>query len=166
MDPVIIQYFKHPDQLHWRHETVRLGEDEHGVWMGAHKGATLQRGTEPEMEAPWGFVQLIAPGQWWTLIANEPDRVRFYIDIITPAVWQSERLVTMTDLDLDVVQLTDGDVYVDDEDEFEEHRVHLAYPEEWVNQARDTASRMQERLEAREEPFRSVADRWLDQVRS
>ena len=166
MDPVIIQYFKHPDQLHWRHETVRLGEDEHGTWMGARRGATLQRGHEPEMGAPWAFVQLITPGQWWTLIANEPSRIRFYVDIVTPPVWQTDGLVTMTDLDLDVVQQTDGSIYIDDEDEFADHRIRFEYPDEWVIRATSTAAEIEERLRRGEEPFLSVADQWLDQVRS
>ena len=29
-----VQFFKSPDRLHWRHDMVRLGEDEHGVWVG------------------------------------------------------------------------------------------------------------------------------------
>ena len=46
-----------------------------------------------------------------------------------------------SDLDLDVIRTGDGTVFVDDEDEFAEHRVSLAYPERWVDQARVTAAR-------------------------
>ena len=39
------------------------------------------------------------------------------------------------DLDLDVVEGLDREVWVDDEDEFAEHRVELGYPREVVDLA-------------------------------
>ena len=39
------------------------------------------------------------------------------------------------DLDLDVIRGTTGRVWVDDEDEFAEHRVSLGYPDEVIEQA-------------------------------
>lgn len=142
----------------------QLGEDEHGIWLGARQGATLQRGAEREQAAPWDFVQLIRPGSWWTLIASDPRRLRLYVDIITPAVWQSPDLVTMVDLDLDVVLETGGDVYVDDEDEFEAHREALGYPRRWVERAPAVAADVVGRLQRREAPFNVVAERWLGRV--
>ncbi len=164
MSAVTVQYFKHPDTLHWRHEMFHLGEDEFGVWLGAKQGATLQRGLEPAYEAPWHFVQLIQPGAWWTLIANDPQLIRFYIDVITPPVWQSDELVTMTDLDLDVVLEVGGSVYIDDEDEFAEHQHTLGYPEAWIAKAPEIAAEMADRLRRSDEPFNAVAEQWLAQL--
>ena len=53
----------------------------------------------------------------------------------TPAVWHGEDLVRAVDLDLDVIRGTTGRVWVDDEDEFAEHRVSLGYPDEVIEQA-------------------------------
>jgi len=143
---------------------VRLGEDEHGVWLGARRGSTLQRGAEPAQAAPWHFVQLIQPGSWWTLIANDSTRIRFYVDIVTPPVWQSPDLVTMVDLDLDVVLEVGGTVYIDDEDEFAEHLQALDYPSAWVTKVPETAAEMADRIRRSKEPFRSVAESWLSRL--
>ena len=142
----------------------RLGEDEHGVWLGARRGSTIQRGAEPAQPAPWHFVQLIQPGSWWTLIANDPTRIRFYIDIVTPPVWQSSELVTMTDLDLDVILEVGGTVYIDDEDEFAEHQRTLHYPDLWITKVPETAAEMADRISRSEEPFHSVAESWLSRL--
>ena len=142
MSRVDVQYYKHPDTLHWRHELYRLGADAHGIWLGAGAGATLQRGAEDVVRSPSTLVQLIRPGEWWTLIANEARKIRFYIDIITPAVWQSDSLVTMVDLDLDVIESTDGTIFIDDVDEFEEHQQTLNYPALWVEKAPMVADAM------------------------
>lgn len=166
MSRVDVQYFKHPDSLHWRHELYRLGEDAHGVWLGAAAGATLQRGAETAIRSKTSLVQLIRPGAWWTLIVNDARKIRFYIDIITPAVWQGDGLVTMVDLDLDVIQESDGTIYIDDADEFEEHQKTLAYPPLWVEKAPMVADEMVSRLEHPDEPFISVVDDWLSQARS
>ena len=58
---ITVQFFKYPDRLHWRHETHRLGEDEHGVWLGASTGAIVQRGAEAPMGLNGPTVQLIPP---------------------------------------------------------------------------------------------------------
>ena len=40
--PVTVQYFKYSGERHWRHQMVMLGEDGHGVWLGAPIGAIIQ----------------------------------------------------------------------------------------------------------------------------
>jgi protein associated with RNAse G/E len=43
--------------------------------------------------------------------------------------------VRAVDLDLDVIRGTTGRVWVDDEDEFAQHRVQLGYPDEVIEGA-------------------------------
>lgn len=165
---VRVQYFKYrangDHATHWRHEMTWLGEDKHGVWLGAEPGAILQRGFEEERSLPYPFVQLIAPDSWWTLIHNDPENrdITHYVDIVTRPVWESPQLVTMIDLDLDVVQRPDGSVYVDDEDEFKEHKTLHAYPPQIVDKARVTTAEVVLAIEGAHEPFASVAAQWLE----
>lgn len=166
-DPVTVQYFKYPDTLHWRHDLHLLGEDDHGVWLGGEQGTTLQRGTEPviALEAP--LVQLVGPGRSWSAIFRPSEiDVEVYVDVITPARWVDRGRVEMIDLDLDVIRRRNGAVYVDDEDEFEEHRRTLAYPPHMVDTARTTAARMVLALELGRPPFDGTAAGWLDRVGS
>lgn len=163
--PVTVQYFKYPDRLHWRHELHRLGEDEHGVWLGAPTGTTVQRSLEPPITMKSPFVQLIAPSAFWSLIYNGEDhRYPVYIDVATPATWVGPNRVEMIDVDLDVVRWRDGTVVILDEDELIEHRASLGYPDWLYERARTAAAELVPRVEARTEPFGTVPDRWLRQL--
>lgn len=161
-----VQYYKYPRTPHWRHELTRLGEDGNGIWLGAAVGAVLQRGDEPPVTMQRSFVQLIAPDVWWSAIFNDPvdTEMAIYVDVTTVPHWTGPDHVEMVDLDLDVVKLHDGTIYVDDEDEFEEHQLTLGYPPRIVDGARTSAARLVTDLEAGRPPFDGVADRWLDEV--
>lgn len=156
-----VEFLKHPDSLHWNYEAELLGEDEFGVWLGVPAGSILRKGRSATKTMQGSFVQSIAPGRWWTMVRNEGHRASHYVDIITPAVWERPDLVTMVDLDLDVVRFNDGAVIIEDEDEFHIHRVSLGYPDFWVDKARVTAAEVHLAVEARNEPFGDVADEWL-----
>ena len=162
---VTVQFFKYPNRLHWRHEMRRLGEDEHGVWLGAQSGTVVQRGIEPPMTLDRPFVQLIPPVSYWSLIYNgEDNKYPVYVDIATPARWVNEHRVEMIDIDLDVVRRKDGSVEVLDEDEFREHRVSLNYPDWLVDRARTATAELVLKVEARDEPFGALPTRWLAAV--
>ncbi len=161
--PVDVQYFKYSGDLHWRHDMVYLGADEHGTWLGGPAGATIQRGHEPPKQWPSPFVQLIAPEQWWTLFFNGPhsDHYRIYVDVITPAHWVGGSRVEMIDLDLDVVLRHDGSVDLLDEDEFLAHAELFDYPDRLIDRARVTAAELTLSVEAMEEPFGHAGEGWL-----
>lgn len=167
MRDAVVQYHKYDGSLHWRHDMAVLGEDAHGTWLGATPGAIVQRGHEPPIPHPHFFVQLVAPGQWWTMLFNgaSDPRHETYVDIIMPADEVAPGRWEMIDLDLDVVRLQDGTVYIDDEDEFQAHSESMGYPESVVRQARAAADGMVHRLHARDEPFGQVAVAWLDRCR-
>jgi protein associated with RNAse G/E len=164
---VRLVFTKYDGSLHW-HQTMKyLGDDEHGIWLGARAGATAQRGDEPPVRYQAASVQLVPADQWWTAVFNDPPATaEVYCDISTPPRWTSPDEVTMIDLDLDVVRLRrDGRVFVDDEDEFAEHQVRYGYPPEVVNQAEQAAASLLAAVSAGLEPFGSAAERWLDKVR-
>ncbi|MGI9611165.1 MAG: DUF402 domain-containing protein [Acidimicrobiia bacterium] len=164
--PIVVQYFKYSGDLHWRHDMIYLGEDEHGVWLGGPSGTTIQRGAEPPKQWPSPFVQLVAAGQWWTLFFNGDytDDYRIYVDVITPPNWPTSDRVEMVDLDLDVVLHHDRSVELLDEDEFLEHSQIYAYPDSLVDRARMAAADLMLRVEAGTEPFGTAGERWLRMV--
>lgn len=162
---ITVQFFKYPDRLHWRHEMLRLGEDEHGVWLGAPPGTVVQRGMEPPMTLDHRFVQLIPPASYWSMIYNGEDhKYPLYIDIATTATWVDARRVEMIDIDLDVVRYRDGSVALLDEDEFLDHQERFNYPAWLVDRARTTAAELVVSVEARAEPFGLVPGSWLDKL--
>ena len=58
-------------------------------------------------------------------------------------------VVTMVDLDLDVIRTFSGETRLLDEDEFELHRVELDYPAWMIDLARQTAAQLMDRVSLR-----------------
>jgi hypothetical protein len=55
-------------------------------------------------------------------------------------------------------------VWVDDEDEFAEHRVSLAYPEELAAAALESCQGVHAAVREARPPYDGTADRWLARV--
>jgi protein associated with RNAse G/E len=162
---VRVVYTKYDGSLHWHRIMQHLGEDEHGIWLGARAGATMQRGDEPPIVMEAAFVQLISDGVWWTATFRaDPARAEIYCDVSTPSRWPSPAEVTMVDLDLDVLRLRDQRVILDDEDEFAEHQVRYGYPAEVISAAERAAAWLLDAVSAKAEPFGGAYRRWLDMV--
>jgi protein associated with RNAse G/E len=162
---VRVVYTKYDGSLHWHETMTRLGEDEHGVWLGAPAGVSARKGHEPAIVVPHAHVMLFRPDVWWTAVFNAPPaKVEIYCDITSPIRWPTTAEVTMVDLDLDVIRHRDGSVFIDDEDEFAEHRVRYAYPADVVDQARAATAWLAAAVGDGTEPFATRYRVWLDQV--
>lgn len=159
--PVHVRMTKWGDRPHWEYRAVHLGADEHGDWFGCPRGTHHERpglAFDSEVDkvvlAPraggWK-ASLYAPGMW----------VDTYVDVSTPPVFDGEVLRAI-DLDLDVIRAADGSVFLDDEDEFVEHRVLFGYPDDVVREAEATAAWLLDAVRERRAPFDGVtASAWL-----
>ncbi|WP_122816467.1 DUF402 domain-containing protein [Nocardioides pantholopis] len=152
------------DRPHWEFDGVLLGRDEHGEWLGFPAG-TPQSRPGLDLVSEVDSVTLVpatgaclptfhAPGIWCLV----------YVDIATPAVWDGPVLRSV-DLDLDVIRDADGRVWVDDEDEFAEHRDTLGYPAEVVSMAQQACAAVHRAVAAAEAPYDGTAQAWLDRLR-
>lgn len=162
---VQLVYTKYDGSLHW-HLTMRLlGEDEHGIWLGAPRPTTMRKGDNPLVVLDYASVSLIPRNGWWTASFNdEPASTEIYCDITSTARWTGTGEVTMVDLDLDVLRMRDGAVLLVDADEFAEHRVRYGYPADVVAAAERAASWLNEALADGTEPFATEYRRYLAQV--
>lgn len=159
--PVEVRYLKHPATLHWQHRMRVLGEDEWGLWLGAGDGRLVRKGDTEWGDVGRDFVQVVVPGAWWTAMFNEAGfPIEGYADVVTPAVWHGDALVTMVDLDLDVVRTADGDVLVVDQEEFLLHQRVLGYAPEWVERAPAVATEVAG-LFREPSPLCAAGRRWL-----
>lgn len=146
---------------HWMHECVYLGSDRWGDWFGQLPGWDSARpGRVFRPEHP--NVTLLPPSGDYTYTHNAaPHRTRVYIDLAWDARWQDGE-PTGIDMDLDVVERTDRGIYIDDEDEWEEHRVAYGYPLDIVDRLESLAADLKRRVTAHEAPFdEGTADGWL-----
>jgi protein associated with RNAse G/E len=165
-DLIRLTFRKYDGSLHWHSSLRRLGEDEHGLWLGWGRNHRIARGAEPPITIREPYVQLIRWKEWWCGSFNAAPRdTEIYCDITTVAEWTAPDEISLIDLDLDVLRFRDGRLpLIDDEDEFLEHQVRYGYPPEVIATARATADRLLEAVRADEEPFKSGYHRWLAMV--
>ena len=146
---------------HWEYDAVYLGADEHGDWIGCPTGTFYCR---PGMEfvARFSGVVLVPAGGAAHLAAfNDGHAVAAtYVDMTTPPEWD-DSVLRAVDLDLDVVKLQDGTVYLDDEDEFAEHQVSFGYPADVVATAERTAAAVLAAVQQGAAPYDGTAEAWL-----
>lgn len=159
---------KWPDSPHWEFDAVRLGSDALGHWVGVPAGTWLSK-PDRGFHAWCDHVVLLPHDSWWvaTIYGEDADRpVDFYVDITTPAAWTSDGSeVRAVDLDLDVIRDPDGRVWVDDEDEFAEHQIALAYPAEVIAAAERSCAEVLATMTRGGAPFDGRAADWLGALR-
>ena len=157
---------KWPDRPHWAFAGTYLGQDGLGDWVGFPAGTVFARpgarfaavndqvalvpaavaGTRPgwlaTFHGPGGFLP----------VSGTPVPIDLYVDMTTPPRWHDD-VLRAVDLDLDVVRGRSGRVWVDDEDEFADHRVRFGYPEHVVEQALAACRWVEATVRAGEPPF-------------
>ena len=157
---------KWPDLPHWEHDALVLGRDDHGTWLGAPRGTLMER-PGSTFRTDWEQVTLVPDGApFVATFYSRPAPVEVYVDISGHATW-SEGAVTAVDLDLDVVRGWTGRVWVDDEDEFADHRVRLGYPDEVVALATRSCDEVRAAVGAGLAPYDGVTGaHWLGRLRA
>ncbi len=163
-------------QPHWEFPVTYLGRDEHGDWAGIPAVTHFSR-PGVDYVSPVDQVTLVpvpgllsggATGQcdWLASFHADGGAVDVYVDITTPAVLDGTTLSSI-DLDLDVIRGTSGRVWVDDEDEFAEHRTAFGYPEDVAVDAVSTCDLVREAATNGSGPFDGAAPRvWLARLGS
>jgi uncharacterized protein len=160
-DAVAVRFTKWGGGAHWEFPVTLLGADDLGTWCGAPAGTWLER-PGASFASAFAWVTLFPHHLPWaaSYYDSVDQPISVYVDVTTPAVWDGP-LVTMVDLDLDVIRTRDGDLLLDDEDEFDEHRVTLGYPADVVALARRTADELMTAAATGHEPFGPAGSRWL-----
>jgi hypothetical protein len=152
--PVRVVARKWPDRPHWEFDGLHLGADEHGQWVGAPAGTRMTR-PGAAFTTDQDIVTLLPHGEPFVATFYAPGGsvpCDLYVDIATPPTWSGDR-VSSVDLDLDVVRGWSGRVWVDDEDEFAEHRVRWRYPEALVRLATRSCEAVRAAVHDRRPPY-------------
>jgi len=153
---------------HWEYDAVLLGSDEHGDWLGVEPGTVMTRPGATYV-APTGQAVLVpAPGApadrgWLATFHAEGGPVRVYVDVTTPPRWEGH-VLRAVDLDLDVIRGNTGRVWVDDEDEFADHRVSLGYPDDVSRSAMSSCDRVQAAVRTSLAPYDGSAAAWFTRL--
>ncbi|MEV8267167.1 DUF402 domain-containing protein [Microbacterium sp. NPDC076911] len=149
---------------HWVHDCVYLGQDQWGDWLGQIPGWGSSRPAR-SFVADHANVTLVPPSGDYAFTHNAaPHRTRVYIDLAWDLRW-SDGEPTGIDMDLDVVDRVDGGVYIDDRDEWDEHRVAYGYPADVVEFLDALASDLERQVTARTAPFDdATVAHWLNEL--
>ena len=168
---IVFQWRKWDGSPHWRHECLWLGSESWGDWIGQPGGWWSERpGRAFAAHGP--NVTLVPPSGDWVLTVNRdhPKGMRIYIDL----AWDVHAggadgtpdplLFTGIDMDLDVVRVEgERGTWIDDEDEWDEHRAWYGYPADVQEHLVALAAELAENVRAQVPPFDdATADRWLD----
>ena len=165
-DLVRVEYTKYDGRPHRSYPAIRLGDDEHGVWLGVPRGEFIEAAEDATFKYDDPYVLLVPHQAWWTAMFNAPPRrTEVYCDIATPARWRGDR-VLLADLDLDVRRRrADGRVELLDEDEFAAHSDAFGYPDVVIGEAWAAARWLVTALGDGTEPFATGFHDWLSKVR-
>ena len=166
--PVTVQFLKNPDIIHWGFEGSFLGEDQYGKWTAVPTGSTRWKGNQAFHPTRSDAVFCAPHEGWWHLHYNGSNTPNYamFVDINTPVRWIGDGRYEMIDLDLDVGMTHEGEIVVEDEDEFEIHQVSYGYSQEMIDGALEATQWVREALANRQEPFFDVAAYWLRKVSS
>jgi hypothetical protein len=146
------------DHPHWAMDALWLGADNAGDWIGFPHGTFMSR-PGFEFVTKNHQVGLVPSAGWMATFHGPGGDVLTYVDMTTVPVWDGD-VVRTVDLDLDVIELLDGSVVVDDEDEFEEHRVQYGYPAEVVALALASKDTVLDAVRSATPPFDGSAAPW------
>ena len=163
---VQVNYRKYDGTLHWNLRMRRLGEDEHGVWLGLPADSVMRKGHGPEVPIECAHVALFPRGTWWTAVFNAPPRsTEVYCDITTPVEWVSPDEVDHGRPGPGCApEAVRGATLLVDEDEFAEHQVRYGYPADVIAQAEAAGRWLMEAVGGGAEPFGKAYRPWLAMV--
>lgn len=148
------------DRPHWEFDALSLGSDHHGTWLGVPAGSRLERPGVVYV-APVDQVMLVPDHPYVATFHAPGGPIEVYVDITTVPSWEGSTMRAV-DLDLDVLRAASGRTWVDDEDEFAEHRQVFGYPDDVVSEASRTCTAVHAAVAAYDPPFdRDTHTRWL-----
>jgi hypothetical protein len=163
-DPVRIEMTKWGERPHWHIPGRWLGRDEQGDWIGIPAGTRMVRPGRDVLSEVDQVGLVPSDGDdvgrgWLATFHAAPSHVWVYVDMTTPPIWDG-RTLRAVDLDLDVIRGRDGDVVVDDEDEFADHQVELGYPPEIVALAEASRDRVRAAILDGDAPYDGCHEPW------
>lgn len=158
------RWTKFDGSQHWEHDGIYLGNDAWGDWIGQRQGALSARpGRSFETSAP--SVTLVPPsGDYAATFNAPPHKVRIYIDLAQDVRWSDTDPVEMRgiDMDLDVVHQLERGIWIDDIDEWEDHRVKYGYPAHTIAHLEALAAELEREVTAGNAPFNDATiAHWL-----
>ena len=138
---LLVASTKYDGSLHYEYEAKLIGREDSMLRLLVEAGSPY-RGHNGGGRARERYTALFWTDRDYNVYHNHRPvgrrRIASYANVALPAEIDGDT-VRWVDLDLDVILTADGEVVLDDADEFEQHRREFAYPDALVERA--TAAR-------------------------
>lgn len=171
---VVARNRKWDGAAHWVVPGYGLGEDEHGWWIYQGRGEFISRPGAALHTRSDAVLLIPRVGGYAATFYDEtnPGDFRVYVDLAWDLSWHRigepagpghSGVVEfhMVDMDLDVIRSARHGVFVDDEDEFTDHAVSMAYPGGLVDAVRAECTRIHAAVLDATGPFDGISDAWM-----
>ncbi|MFJ2620881.1 DUF402 domain-containing protein [Glutamicibacter sp. NPDC087344] len=164
---VVARAWKYDASPHWVVPGFYLGSDEYGHWVHQPAGSLVARPGTAHLAASDALCLFPSHGLWIATLYDDPNEdFDLYIDLADRIGWQEMKRgaweVNSIDLDLDVIRSRSRGTFLDDEDEFEQHRLSMGYPEALQQLIRAESATLLDAVRADQAPFsRGHRERWL-----
>lgn len=168
---VVARAWKYDGGAHWVVQGTYVGADHHGQWIYQPSGTLVARPSLAFIANGDAMCLIPHEGDWVATFYDDeyPRDFRVYVDTSAEIGWLRMRHgweVNSVDMDLDVIRSVVHGVFVDDEDEFEEHSAEFGYPDELVEQMRAATDHVYQMVRGEQEPFGKVASAWFERARA
>jgi hypothetical protein len=169
---VVARNRKWNGKAHWVVPGRYLGEDRHGWWIFQGTNEFCSRPGAAFYTSSDAVLLVPRSGDWVATFYDDahPNGVRVYVDLAVAHEWTDIRpAVTefhVIDMDLDVIRMAGRGVFIDDQDEFAEHRVAMNYPDRLVDDIQAAADELYQAVKAQHAPFDGTDVEWFTKGRS
>jgi protein associated with RNAse G/E len=169
---VVARNRKWNGKAHWVVPGRYIGEDRHGWWIFQGTNEFCSRPGAAFYTRSDAVLLVPRSGDWVATFYDEahPNGVRVYVDLAVAHEWTDIRpAVTefhVIDMDLDVIRMAERGVFIDDQDEFAEHRVSMNYPDRLVEDIQVAADELYQAVKAQQAPFDGTDVEWFTKGRS
>lgn len=171
-DLVVSRNRKWDGTAHWVVPGRYLGEDAHGWWIFQKANEFCSRPGAAFYTASDALLLVPRTGEFVVTFYDDsyPGDFRAYVDLATAHEWKTIRPGViefhMIDMDLDVIRSVERGVFVDDEDEFAEHRAQMKYPDDVVQAIRAECDVLYRAVKAQDAPFDGTDTEWFRRGRA
>lgn len=169
---VVARNRKWNGKAHWVVPGRYIGEDRHGWWIFQGTNEFCSRPGAAFYTRSDAVLLVPRSGDWVATFydAAHPNGVRVYVDLAVAHEWTEIRpAVTefhVIDMDLDVIRMAERGVFIDDQDEFAEHRTAMNYPDRLVEDIQAAADELYQAVKAQHAPFDGTDAEWFMKGRS
>lgn len=169
---VVARNRKWDGTAHWVVPGRYLGEDEHGWWIFQGTNEFCSRPGLAFYTESDAVLLVPRQGDWVATFYDDahPHGMRVYIDLAVAHEWHPIRRGVVEfhviDMDLDVIRMDRRGVFIDDEDEFAEHREQMDYPDGLAASLQQSTQELYQAVTAQQAPFDGTDTAWFTKGRT